>query len=55
MWKLQEKKAGPMHLSIETLILWVPGKGRGFDIDLGQKVSISLAPEARVQIERPYP
>ena len=44
-----------MHQSIETPTLWVPGKGRGFDIDPGQKASISLPPEARVQIKRPYP
>ena len=44
-----------MHQSIETLTLWAPGKGRGFDIDPGQKASISLPPEARVQIKRPYP
>jgi len=31
-----------MHQSIETPTLWVPGKGRGFDIDPGQKASISL-------------
>ena len=44
-----------MHQSIETPTLWVPGKGRGFDIDPGQKASISLPPEARVQIKRPFP
>ena len=44
-----------MHQSIETPTLWVPGKGRGFDIDPSQKASISLPPEARVQIKRPYP
>ena len=44
-----------MHQSIETPTLWVPGKGRGFDTDPGQKASISLPPEARVQIKRPYP
>ena len=44
-----------MHQSIETPTLWVPGKGRGFDIDPGQKASISLPPEARVQIKRPSP
>ena len=44
-----------MHQSIETPTLWVPGKGRGFDIDTDQKASISLPPEARVQIKRPYP
>jgi len=44
-----------MHQSIETPTLWVPGKGRGFDIDPGQKASISSLPEARVQIKRPYP
>ena len=44
-----------MHQSIETPTLWVPGKGRRFDFDLGQKASISLPPEARVQIKRPYP
>ena len=41
--------------SIETPTPWVLGKGRGFDIDPGQKASISLHPEARVQIKRPYP
>ena len=44
-----------MHQSIETSTPWVPGKGRGFDIDPGQKASISLPPKARVQIKRPYP
>ena len=44
-----------MHQSIETLTLWVPRKGRGIDIDPGQKASISLPPEVRVQIKRPYP
>jgi len=45
-----------MHQSIETPTqLWVPGKGGGFDIDPGQKASISLPPEARVQIKCPYP
>ena len=44
-----------MHQSIETPTPWVPGKGRGFDIDPGQKASISLPPKARVQIKRPYP
>ena len=44
-----------MHQSIETPTPWVPGKGMGFDIDLGQKVSMSLPPEAVVQIKRPYP
>ena len=44
-----------MHQSNETPTLWVPGKGRGFDIDPGQKASLSLPPEARVQIKRPYP
>ena len=44
-----------MHERIETHTLCVPGKGRGFDIDPGQKASISLPPEARVQIKRPYP
>ena len=46
---------GFMHQSIETPTPWVPGKGRGFDIDPGQKASISLTPKARVQIKRPYP
>ena len=32
-----------------------PGQGRGFDIDPSQKASISLPPEVRVQIKRPYP
>ena len=31
-----------MHQSIETPTPWVSGKGRGFDIDPGQKASISL-------------
>ena len=44
-----------MHQSIETPTPWVPGKGRGFDSDPGQKASISLLPEAGVQIKRPYP
>ena len=44
-----------MHQSIETPTPWVPGKGRGFDIDPGQKALISLPPKARVQIKRPYP
>ena len=44
-----------MHQSIETPTLWDQGKGRGFDIDPGQKASISLPPEARVQTKRPYP
>ena len=44
-----------MHQSTETPIPWVPGKGRGFDIDPGQKALISLPPKARVQIKRPYP
>ena len=44
-----------MHQSIETPTPWVPGKGRGFDIDPGQKASISLPPEARVQINSPTP
>ena len=44
-----------MHQSIETPTPWVPGKGRGFDIDPSQKASISLPPEAGVQIKRPYP
>ena len=42
-----------MHQSTETPTLWVPAKGRGFDIDPGQNTSISLPPEARVQIKRP--
>jgi len=33
----------------------VLGRGRGFDIDPGQKASVSLPPEARVQIKRPSP
>ena len=44
-----------MHQSIETPTPWVPGKDRGFDIDPGQKASISLPRKARVQIKRPYP
>ena len=44
-----------MHQSIETPTPWVPGKGRGFDIDPGQKASISPPPKAGVQINRPYP
>ena len=36
-----------MHQSIEIPTPWVPGKGRGFDIDPGHKASISLPPEAR--------
>ena len=44
-----------MHQSIETPTPWVPGKGRGFDSDPGQKASISLLPQAGVQIKRPYP
>ena len=44
-----------MHQSIENPTLWVSGKGRGFDIERGQKASISLRPEARVQIKHPYP
>ena len=45
-----------MHQSIETPTPWVPRKaGRGFDIDPSQKASISLPPNARVQIKRPYP
>ena len=44
-----------MHQSIETPTPWVPGKGRGFDIDPSQKASISLPPKARVQIKSPYP
>ena len=44
-----------MYQSIETPTPWVPGKGRGFDIDPGQKASISLPLKARVQIKRPYP
>ena len=44
-----------MHQSIETPTLWVPGKGRGFGIDPGQKASISLPPKARVQIDAPTP
>ena len=44
-----------MHQSIETLTLWVPRKGRGIDIDPGQKASITQPPEARVQIKRSYP
>ena len=44
-----------MHQSIETLTPWVLGKGRGFDINPGQKALISLPPEARVQINCPNP
>jgi len=44
-----------MHQSIETPTLGVPGKGKGFDIDPGQKASVYLLPEARVQIKPPYP
>ena len=44
-----------MHQSIETLTPWVLGKGRGFDIDAGQKALISLPSEARVQINCPNP
>ena len=44
-----------MHQSIKIPTLWVPGKGRGFDIDPAQKASIFLPAEARVQIKRPYP
>ena len=44
-----------MHQSIENLTLWVPEKGGGFEIDPGQKASISLFPEARVQIKHSYP
>ena len=38
----QAKRSRVMHQSIETPTLWVPGKGRGFDIDPGQKASVSL-------------
>ena len=44
-----------MHQSLETPTPWVPGKGRGFDIDPGQKASISLLPGAGAQVKRPYP
>ena len=44
-----------MHQSIETPTPRVPGKGGGFDIGSGQKASISLPPEAGVQIKRHYP
>ena len=52
---LSDKPLELMHQSIETPTPWVPGKGRGFDSDPGQKASISLLPEAGVQIKRPYP
>ena len=44
-----------MHESIETPTPWVPWKGRGFDIDPGQKASISLLPGAGAKIKSPYP
>ena len=44
-----------MHQSIETPTPWVPGKGRGFDIDPSQKASVSLPPDAGAQIKCPYP
>ena len=42
-------------VTLKPPTLWDPGKGRGFDIDPGQKASISLPPEGRVQTKHPYP
>jgi len=52
--KPQKTSVFLVHQSIQTPTLWVPWKGRGFDIDPCQKVSISPTPEARLQIKQPY-
>ena len=42
-----------MHQSIETPTPQVLGKGRGFDIDPGQKASRPRPPEAEIEIKCP--